>query len=220
MPCSPAWWWALLAAVVAARLALAAARLAAALARPWAPADAVLILGGSSARERAALTACARTAPRSPVVGATPADRAALATAPIFVSSPEGDVEAMAGEAGVGRGRVRLDETATDTVTNLTTVLPLLPPAATRLLILTSPGHAPRARAVAWAVAGAGGGVTPAVRAVRCEGGGRPESRARVVRDALRCIVWLAVGASGARVVGRVAHPDRFRHTPRRAAAL
>lgn len=110
---------------------------------------------------------------------------------------------------GVSRSRVTADDTATDTVTNFSTSLPLLHTCGARhVLVLTSEPHAARAAAVAALTLGARGlGWT--VVPLRCPGAA--ESRLRLARDVARSALWALTGVHLGSL-GRMAHPERFRH--------
>ena len=205
------------------RSLLALTRLISAARRPLAPPDAVIIMGGCADRERAALRAASGSTPPPPGL-----DRAAAAAltsprVPIYVSSPACDVVSVARGLGDGDGslaaRVQLDESAVDTLSNYSSLVPLLRgPHCSRVLILTSASHVRRARLLAWIVLGTRG-VTPTVATVRTRARTPPESAARAARDAVRAVIWVVCGFSGASV-GRLVHAERFRHTPVRARAL
>lgn len=198
------------------RLLAAAVRLAIACSRRASDVDVVILLGGCERRERAALAAAAG---RRRLRGLDAAAAAALATAPVYVSSPAADVCRMAASMDAAlAARVRLDETAVDTLTNFSTLVPLIAPAARRALVLTSRAHARRARALAWIILGTNG-VAPTVVAVPTRAPEPPESAARAARDVLRAAAWVATGVTGA-VAGRLVHGERFRHEARRAGRL
>lgn len=201
------------------RALLAAVRALLAWTRPLDTApDAVLLLGGSEPRERAALLAVAGAAPRPRGLDRAAAAALTSRSTPVYVSSPACPVVRVARgiDPGLAR-RVRLDECAVDTLTNFTTLLPLLT-SARRVLVLTSRAHVRRAAVLAWIVLGSGG-VRPTVAVVRADTGEHPESITRLYRDAVRAIVWVLIGVSGA-AVGRIVHGERFRHTPKRARRL
>ena len=149
----------------------------------------------------ALLRACA-VAPSLPVVVSS----AALRGAAPFVA------------AGVAAHRVTVDDSATDTVSNFTAAWPLLTALGARhVLVLTSAGHAPRASAVAALTLGARG-VGATVVPLR-SGGGAAESRLRLLRDAARALLWALTGVHGG-ALGRLAHPERFRHLDARRRGI
>lgn len=102
-------------------------------------------------------------------------------------------------QAGVSEQRLHYDLCPTDTVTNFTCLLQE-PAFASRqiqhLYLVTSDYHMARATAIATIVLGSRGIVVSPVPVP--SGNGKTESWLRIVRDCLRCIIWLLTGYTGA----------------------
>lgn len=99
-------------------------------------------------------------------------------------------------QAGISAEQIRLDDQATDTVTNFTTLVNQFSQQHFRhLYLITSDYHLARATAIATIVLGSRGIiVTPA----RVPSQREPESMARVVRDCVRSVLWLVTSRTGA----------------------
>ena len=225
---------ALLAALQLLRVCVALARAAA---RRRLPCDCALLLGGrvprtgglacpasltrpcrDEQRERLAAALLAGTATAEACVAGAPGSAArdaalhacANATSlPLIVSSAALRGVAPFVAAGIARSRVTADDSATDTVSNFSTALPLLRALRARhVLVLTSEPHAARAAAVAALTLGSCGlGAT----IVPLASPGAAESRLRLARDVARAALWALCGVHcGA--LGRLAHPERFTH--------
>lgn len=139
----------------------------------------ILILGGSSDREEYTVN-LARQYP----------------SLKIWVSSGSPDAKRIFQHSGIPRSRLYFDTRATDTVTNFTTVIPDLKRRGIQhVYIVTSDYHMPRAEAIATVVFGSQGITFTPLKVV---GEQRQESKLRVLRDAVRSIVWLATGKTGA----------------------
>ncbi len=149
--------------------------------------QAILMLGGGGDREE--FTAYfAKDYPDLDVwisSGKDPtAVRAIFAAAKSSVYSPQGG------------GRLRLDYSASDTVTNFTTlVAPLQQQHIRHVFLITSEYHMPRARTIATFVFGSQGiAVTP----IASPSNEPQESVWRTVRDAGRSILWIVTRHTGA----------------------
>jgi uncharacterized SAM-binding protein YcdF (DUF218 family) len=144
--------------------------------------QAILVLGGDPGRE----TAAAQLARHYPGLE-------------VWVSGGSNLPEptfAVFNAAGVKRDRVHLDYRATDTVTNFTTlVADFKQRDIQHLYVVTSDFHIPRAQAIATLVLGSQGiAFTPV--AIPSD---RPsEDPARLVRDSVRSVLWIATGKTGA----------------------
>jgi len=143
--------------------------------------QAILVLGGEPAREQAAAQ-LARYYPNLEV----------------WVSSGEQPAksDAIFQAAGVARQRVHLDDRASDTVTNFTTLIPTFQRQGIRhLYVVTSDFHMFRAKAIATFVLGSQGiAFTPVASASNKP----PESLQRVLRDSGRSLLWIFTGRTGA----------------------
>jgi uncharacterized SAM-binding protein YcdF (DUF218 family) len=153
--------------------------------------QAILVLGGDLDRMRFA----ARLLQENPELTAWVSDirRAYTANRGVFQ------------EAGIAPERLRYDFCATDTVTNFTcTVRDLVQEGIDHVYLVTSDYHMKRARAIATVVFGSRGIVfTP--RTVPSVGH-PPESSLRIARDALRSLLWLAIGRTGASLNPRLSY--------------
>ena len=98
--------------------------------------------------------------------------------------------------AGIADHRVHLDYRATDTVTNFTTLVPVLKQRRIHhLYLVTSDFHMPRARAIATLVLGSQGiTFTPLTVASQKP----PEPVLLTVRDIGRSFLWIVMGRTGA----------------------
>ena len=141
--------------------------------------DIILILGGSSDREKHAV----KLARKNPALK-------------IWVSSGTSEAPDIFQTAGIPRSRIYFDRRATDTVTNFTTVIPDFKQRGIQhVYVVTSDYHMPRATAIATVVFGSQGiTFTP----IEVSGVHRQESKLRVLRDVGRSVVWLMTGRTGA----------------------
>ena len=98
--------------------------------------------------------------------------------------------------AGIPQQRVYRDYSATDTVTNFTTLVDDFQQRGIHhLLLITSDFHMPRARAIATIVIGSQG-ITFTPLAISSN---QPkESTARIVRDIVRSLIWVVSGRTAA----------------------
>ncbi|MEM8638398.1 MAG: YdcF family protein [Cyanobacteria bacterium P01_G01_bin.54] len=116
----------------------------------------------------------------------------------IWVSSgsPEGYVEQIFANAGVGRDRLHLNYEAKDTVTNFTTLLDeLQQQGVTSVYLITSENHMRRARIVGEIVFGSRGIV---IKPLPVESPGPDETLTKCAIDGLRAVLWLITGRTGA----------------------
>lgn len=139
----------------------------------------ILVLGGSSDREVLA----AQLAHNNPELK-------------IWVSSGSSSAAQIFQQSGISASRLHLDQRATDTVTNFTTVVnDLKQRGIQHVYVLTSDYHMPRATAIATVVLGSQGiTFTP----IEVSGVDRQESKLRVLRDVGRSTIWLMTGRTGA----------------------
>lgn len=100
-------------------------------------------------------------------------------------------------EAGVPENKIHFDLCATDTVTNFTCPLQDFVRRNLRhLYLITSDYHMARSRAIATLILGSRGII---ITPVAVPSSGYPsESLLRIIRDCIRCILWLITGYSGA----------------------
>lgn len=176
--------------------------------------SAVLLLGGDAEREQLAaelvaglhLRACAgarnpellgqaaRSLATSGVLGVL-TDR----TVPVYASSPASDVPAAcraAGGAAATSERIAVDTQAVDTVSNFTTLAPLLyGTMVEHVLVLTSGWHAKRAAHVATVVLGDACGIAFTVAGLPSSAKVPDEGWLKCLRDELRAHLWLVTGA-------------------------
>ena len=100
---------------------------------------------------------------------------------------------------GVPDQRLRLDGTATDTVTNFTTLVgDFVKYKIQHIYLITSDYHIRRAKAIAAIVLGSQGIVVTPLAVP--SSGDRSESLMRVVRDCGRSFLWIVIGRTGARL--------------------
>lgn len=141
-------------------------------------------------------------------------------TIPIYISSPGSDICCAMLRIGVPAARINLDDKAVDTVTNFTTMLPALHKNHIRhVLAVTSDYHQARAGWIGVLVLGGSGiGVTmcglptiPSSNSGCSAHATASESLRRCTRDTCRCVIWLLTGVHFG-FVGRLVHPERFRH--------
>ncbi|NEP14416.1 MAG: YdcF family protein [Symploca sp. SIO2C1] len=98
---------------------------------------------------------------------------------------------------GVRDEQVHYNFYSTDTVTNFTsTVEDFMAQDIHHLYLITSEYHMARSRAIATLVLGSRGiAITPISVSSK---GRQPESTLRIVRDCIRCLVWIVTGRTGA----------------------
>ncbi|MEI6063869.1 MAG: YdcF family protein [Pseudanabaena sp. ELA748] len=141
--------------------------------------QAILVLGGSPAREKFA----AQFALQHPKL-------------PIFVTSgsPEEYAKYVFDQAGVSRDRIHLDYQAVDTVTNFTVmVTELQKRKITDVYVITSDFHMPRAIVIGKIILGSRG---IEMHPVTIPSTIEPESQTKVLRDGLRSVFWLVTGSN------------------------
>ena len=142
--------------------------------------QAILVLGGSSKREKFA----AEFARQYPGV-------------PIWVSggSPKGYAERLFAKAGIDGNRLHLDYRAVDTVTNFTTLVDELEARRIKsVYLITSDYHMRRARIIGEIVLGSRG---IEFKPVEVPSERSPEPIEKVVRDGARAVLWVATGRTG-----------------------
>ncbi|MCA6595545.1 MAG: YdcF family protein [Pseudanabaena sp. M046S1SP1A06QC] len=140
--------------------------------------QAILVLGGSPAREKFA----AQFALQHPKL-------------PIFVSSgsPEEYAQYVFDSAGVDRSRIHLDYRAVDTVSNFTIMVSELQKRnITDVYIITSDFHMPRALVIGKIVLGSRG---IEMYPVTIPSTIKSENPAKSLRDGLRSVFWLVTGS-------------------------
>lgn len=117
----------------------------------------------------------------------------------VWISSGMPAVKSRAyfAQVGIARDRVHYDQQAVDTVTNFTTLLPILQQQNFRhVYLITSDFHWARSRLIAQLIWGSQGIIcTPVLIDTQTP----PESPFRIGRDALRSLVWLVTGVAIAR---------------------
>lgn len=142
--------------------------------------EAILVLGGGTTREFTA----AQLAAQNPDLD-------------VWVSGglEPAQVKKIFSAQNVGLTRVNLDYSATDTVTNFTTLVTELQSQNIRhIYLVTSDFHMPRSKAIAFWVFGSRGiAYTP----VPVSSGRSPEPYHKIVRDVARSWLWLATGRTG-----------------------
>ena len=142
--------------------------------------EAILVLGGGSAREPAA----AQLAAQRPDLD-------------IWVSSGLGPTQAneIFSAQNVVLTRVNLDYNATDTVTNFTTLVAELQADNIRhIYLVTSDFHMPRSKAIAfWVLGSRGIAYTP----ITVPSNTPPEPYHKILRDVARSWLWLITGRTG-----------------------
>ncbi len=107
--------------------------------------------------------------------------------------------------------RAVIDRSALDTLSNFTTLLPILRGAyVTEVVCITSHSHARRAGIIGRIVLGFYG-IRVDLRAVPEKNPSRSESLWKVLRDSCRAICWVITGWTGESVALWV-HPDREEH--------
>lgn len=143
--------------------------------------DAILVLGGTIARERFA----AQFAQEHPKL-------------PIWVSSGTNRefAEALFYDAGIDAERLHLDYDAEDTVTNFTTLVDDFEQRnIDNIYLITSDYHMRRARVIGEIVLGSHG---IGFRPISVETEESPESTSKVLRDGARSVFWVITGRTGA----------------------
>ncbi len=119
----------------------------------------------------------------------------------IWVSSgtnPE-YAEWLFSNAGISQTRLHLDYDAVDTVTNFTTMVDKLKSQGiTSVYLVTSDDHMRRARVIGEIVLGSRG---ISFQPLPVLSGRSPEPLEKVIRDAMRAILWLTTGYTGAGLV-------------------
>jgi uncharacterized SAM-binding protein YcdF (DUF218 family) len=145
--------------------------------------QAILVLGGDLARMRFT----ARFLQKKPELTAWVSD--------IWSAYPAN--RGVFREASITPERLQYDFCATDTVTNFTcTVGDFVQEGIDHVYLVTSDYHMRRALAIATLVFGSHGIVVTPLPVPSA--GHPPESSLRIARDALRSLLWLATGRSGA----------------------
>ncbi|GAB4474644.1 MAG: YdcF family protein [Elainellaceae cyanobacterium] len=143
--------------------------------------DAVLVLGGSTAREQFA----AEFAREHPDL-------------PVWISSGSNPeyAEWVFEEAGIERDRLRLDYRAVDTLTNFTTLVDEFESQGINsVYVITSDYHMRRAWVIGKIVLGSRGIEFKPVKVPSTQ---PAETTDKVVRDAARAVLWVATGHTGA----------------------
>ncbi|MES1023484.1 YdcF family protein [Gloeocapsa sp. BRSZ] len=145
------------------------------------PPQAILVLGGSTKREKFA----AQFARKHPDI-------------PIWVSggTPKDYAEDLFTDAGIDLSRLHLDYRAVDTVTNFTTLVDeFQSQGINKIYLITSDYHMRRARVIGSIVLGSRGmGFQP----VPVPSERSPEPVEKVLRDGARALLWLTTGRTGA----------------------
>ncbi|MBW4652703.1 MAG: YdcF family protein [Kaiparowitsia implicata GSE-PSE-MK54-09C] len=145
--------------------------------------QAILVLGGSPEREQFA----ASFAQRHPQL-------------PIWISSGSNQEYSqwVFTEAGIEGDRLHLDYRASDTVTNFTTLVDEFKDQdISNLYLITSDFHMRRARVIGTIVLGSRG---IDFKPVQVPSSLETESWGKVTRDAVRSVLWVATGHTGARL--------------------
>jgi len=102
-----------------------------------------------------------------------------------------------------------IDRSAVDTLTNFTTMVPLLRDRYDCVHVITSQNHQRRASAIARVVFGLGAKIRYVVVAVPwVQEGDTSEGIVRIVRDVVRSFIWLLTGWTGSSIALLV-HPNR-----------
>ncbi|WP_448598166.1 YdcF family protein [Thermoleptolyngbya sp.] len=143
--------------------------------------EAVLVLGGSTAREQFA----AEFARRHPDL-------------PVWISSGSNPeyAEWVFSEAGIERDRLRLDYRAVDTLTNFTTLVDEFESQGIRsIYLITSDYHMRRAWVIGKIVLGSRGIEFKPVEVPSTQ---PAETTDKVLRDAARAVLWVTTGHTGA----------------------
>ncbi|MEO0406026.1 MAG: YdcF family protein [Cyanobacteria bacterium P01_A01_bin.135] len=154
--------------------------------------DAILVLGGSIAREQFAV----QFAQEHPAL-------------PIWISSGTNRefAEALFYEAGIGPERLFLDYRAEDTVTNFTTLVDEFEARnIDNIYLITSDYHMRRARVIGEIVLGSRG---IGFRPIAMETEEPPEPTRKVLRDGARSVVWVFTGRTGSSLRRYIPRRDR-----------
>jgi uncharacterized SAM-binding protein YcdF (DUF218 family) len=117
---------------------------------------------------------------------------------PIWVSTGSEEVRArqIFQQAGINNRRVYLDQRATDTVTNFTTlVADFKQQNIQHIYLITSDFHLPRAKAIAFMVLGSQGITYTPVSLVTAR---KAEPKFKIMRDVLRSYLWILTKHTGA----------------------
>ncbi|MEO0434454.1 MAG: YdcF family protein [Cyanobacteria bacterium J06656_5] len=142
--------------------------------------EAILVLGGGNTRELAA----AQLAAQKPDLE-------------VWVSSGLGPNKAtkIFSAQNVGLTRINLDYSATDTVTNFTTLVAKLRSHNIRhIYLVTSDFHMPRSKAIAfWILGSRGIAYTP----ITVPSNQPPEPHHKIWRDVGRSLLWILTGRTG-----------------------
>ena len=142
--------------------------------------EALLVLGGHEERERYA----ARLARQHPEL-------------PIWLSSgsPEAYAQKIFANAGIGSDRLNFDYTASDTLTNFTTIVEELDAAGIdSVYLVTSENHMQRAKIIGDIVFGSRGiNFEP----IAVPSNSPPEPMEKTIRDGARAVFWLVTGRTG-----------------------
>ncbi|MUL36742.1 hypothetical protein BWI75_10370 [Gloeocapsopsis sp. AAB1 = 1H9] len=145
------------------------------------PPQAILVLGGSTKREKFA----AQFARKHPDI-------------PIWVSggTPKDYAEGVFTDAGVDLNRLYLDYRAVDTVTNFTTLVDKFQSQGiSKIYLVTSDYHMRRAKIIGSIVLGSRGVEFQPVSVPSDES---PEPVEKAIRDGARALLWVTTGRTGA----------------------
>lgn len=116
---------------------------------------------------------------------------------PIWISTGSKEMRAreIFREIGVENNQVYIDRRATDTVTNFTTLVnDFKKKNIQHIYLITDDFHLPRANTIAWIVLGSKGiAYTPIAIATERV----PESKLKIVRDAMRSFFWILTKHTG-----------------------
>ncbi|MCY6493548.1 YdcF family protein [Leptolyngbya sp. GGD] len=114
----------------------------------------------------------------------------------VWVSSGSSEAQQIFTKAGINQSRLYLDNRATDTVSNFTTMVDLLKQQhIPHVFLVTSDFHLARSTAIATVVFGSEGIAFTPVAAYNPYY--PPESQLRMVRDVGRALLWLGTGRTG-----------------------
>jgi uncharacterized SAM-binding protein YcdF (DUF218 family) len=117
---------------------------------------------------------------------------------PIWVSggSPSAYAHKIFAKQGINGDRLKLDYHAVDTLTNFTTLIDQLKAAGIKnVFLITSANHLYRAEIIGLIVFGTQG-IT--IHPIAVPSQGEPESLNKCLRDALRAVIWVFTGETGA----------------------
>lgn len=126
----------------------------------------------------------------------------------VSTGSPPQRAKPIFQAAGIPKNRLHLDYRAVDTVTNFTTLVQdFQKRQINHLYLITSDYHMRRAKWIATIVLGSRG-ITFTPIAIPSD---QPqESVFRILRDAIRCLIWLTTGYTGASLSGRYGYFSRY----------